>query len=145
MLRILKGSKVFFDTAPIIYHLEGHDSFGPLVRKLFDNDSGLILTTSVLSLMETTVVPFRNKQQDKVQQVSRFFKNGIFDELYIIDSEVAFFAAELRGRHSGLKAVDSLQLSVAIINGCSCFLTNDLRLPKMDEIDILFLSNLSAD
>jgi len=36
--------------------LEGHDSFGPLVRKLFDKELKLILTTSVLSLMETIVI-----------------------------------------------------------------------------------------
>jgi predicted nucleic acid-binding protein len=43
-----------------------------------------------------------------------------------------------------LKAMDALQLSIAICSGCQQFLTNDKRLKNISEIEIILIDNLKA-
>ncbi len=53
--------------------------------------------------------------------------------LYPITQQVAAKAAEIRAQY-GFKAMDSLQLAVACLEGCSMFLTNDKQLCRFGEI-----------
>ena len=69
------GVVVGLDTAPIIYHLEGHPDYGPLVAPLIAArvDPGLnIAVTSTISLAEVLVKPLRTGRADLVARFSVF-------------------------------------------------------------------------
>jgi hypothetical protein len=55
---------VFLDTAPLIYFIEGHSSYQPILSRLFDfNDKGnFSFVTSAVTLLEVLVKPLREGQ-----------------------------------------------------------------------------------
>lgn len=50
---------IFLDTAPVIYFIEAHDQFGPLVKQVVDlmNENRIQAFTSVLTLSEVLAKP----------------------------------------------------------------------------------------
>ena len=55
------SKSVFLDTAPLIYFIEGHSSYQPILSHFFDfNDKGgFSLVTSSVTLLEVLVKPLR--------------------------------------------------------------------------------------
>lgn len=55
---------------------------------------------------------------------------------------VGILAAKLRATYN-LTLPDALQVSVAITAGCQAFLTNDVRLKRVKELQILVLDEMN--
>jgi hypothetical protein len=55
---------IYLDTAPLIYFIEGHSTYQPILVSLFDlNDKGgFSFITSALTLLEVLVKPLRDGQ-----------------------------------------------------------------------------------
>ena len=69
-------------------------------------------------------------------------KDGsVFARLSNISVEDAELAGKLRGKYRSLKALDALRIAVAINLGVDVFLTNDLKLGSIEEIQTLILKN----
>jgi predicted nucleic acid-binding protein len=136
-------SKVFIDTAPIIYYIEGSTGFFSVVDAFFQ---GLLLRSikaivSPVTLAECLVMPVRLKNAEVQQSFINFLTNTKEIEMVDIDVTVGRQAAELRVSY-GLKLPDALQIAVAIRTGCDCFLTNDAALKRVTEIQVLVLGEL---
>ena len=58
------------------------------------------------------------------------------------EMQVSRKAAELRVSY-GIKLPDALQIAVALIAGCDVFLTNDDRLKRVTDLQILVIEELS--
>ena len=58
------------------------------------------------------------------------------------DRTIALKAAELRAKHKGYKALDSIHLATAVINNCTAFITNDKQLRQSREIPLFTMDNL---
>lgn len=136
-----KCNTIFFDTAPIIYYIEAHPKFGSLSKCAFDMLQNDVLKgfSSVLTLTEVLVKPVESGRNDLVDKFLQFLKNGKNLSLIEISAAIGESAGKLRGKYSSIKTLDAIQLAVAIDIGADAFLTNDKRLEKVTEINIIVL------
>jgi predicted nucleic acid-binding protein len=70
-----------------------------------------------------------------------FLVTGWNFHLLEIDVEIAHHAGWLRGKHTALRTVDSIQIAAALSIGADTFLTNDDRLKRINEIKVLVLKD----
>src|SRR4051794_24994804 len=95
-------TRLFLDSAPVIYYAERHPQFFSLVRPFFQSiDAGNIAAvTSPVTLAECLVLPYR---QGLVGQ-QRLFKSIILDgtntRFVLLDQAEGDKAAELRARYN---------------------------------------------
>ena len=130
----MTDSKVFLDTSPLIYLLDDDANFGEKTKAILSSlsEQEATFVTSVITCTEYLVVPYRNGNRLRIEA----FWELIADYpiiLYPITQQIATKAAEIRSQYR-FKAMDSLQLAVACIEGCSMFLTNDKQLCQFREI-----------
>ncbi len=138
--------KAFVDTAPIIYFIE-KDSNNPQyyekVKNFFkygyDNDKKF--ATSVITMEEYFVFPYRNKEYSYIDMFNRLVETTDM-EVVEINQEIAQKAAQIRAGYKGFKAMDALQLATACIMGCDLFLTNDKQLRQFKEIKCITVDEL---
>jgi predicted nucleic acid-binding protein len=141
--RLLKNHKrIALDTAPIIYYIEEHKVYGKIINKIFkiiSNTSDYVFS-SVITLIEVMTYPLRESKIEIADKYEQFLLNSDNFILFPIDSIIAKKSAELRAKY-GIKTPDAIQLSVAIENSGSLFITNDKNLKKVKEIDVLVLDD----
>jgi predicted nucleic acid-binding protein len=132
---------IFLDTAPVIYFVEKNPSFVPIVQPVFDrlDDNNLVAVVSPITLAECLVLPYKLSKPEVAQIFSDLLVNGQNVLFYPIDETTAEKAAELRARYN-LTLADAFQIAIAIQAGCDAFLTNDIELKRVTEIQILVVS-----
>lgn len=128
-------SKVFLDTTPLIYFLDNDIHFGDKVRKIFEEilEKGQKMVSSSITCAEYLVYPYRTRNQEKIDVFFEFTgDNGI--ELIPVTVETAKRAAAIRAEYRDFKAMDSLQLAIAVETNCDLFLTNDKQLRQFRDL-----------
>ncbi|MFT5999878.1 MAG: putative nucleic acid-binding protein [Neolewinella sp.] len=135
--------KIFIDTAPFIYLIEEHPEFAEKVKNYFIDrfKSGDEFLTSVVTISEFSVKPNRDQRLELIVQLQHFIEQTGID-VSLISLTHAELAAQLRGKYQPLKGMDAFQVAVAIEEGCGKFLTNDKQLAKIEEIDVVLVSDL---
>ncbi|MEZ8222393.1 putative nucleic acid-binding protein, contains PIN domain [Candidatus Fervidibacteria bacterium JGI MDM2 JNZ-1-D12] len=135
--------KLALDTPPIIYFVEAHAQYDPLVTAIFQkiNEGKILGLTSVITVTEVLVLPLRHGNISLASTYWDLLTNSDNMQLVSIDPETAKLAADLRARYN-LRTPDALQLAAAIMAGCDAFLTNDATLKKVTELKVLVLSEL---
>ena len=131
-------SKVFVDTAPIIYFLDEDVHFGEKARLIFEEilSEGKQIISSSVTCLEYLVYPYRNGNQEKVDVFFEFAeREGL--SLISITVDIAKIAAKIRAEYTSFKAMDAIQLAVAMTTGCDVFLTNDDQLKQYKGIKVL--------
>ncbi len=138
-------TRLFLDTAPVIYYAEKDVRYLSVVDTIFDYlDSGRMqAVTSPVTLAECLVVPYRLSQTTPQQVFSDIIINGTNVIFACIDDNTATVAAELRARYN-ISLTAALQVAVALQNDCEAFLTNDMTLNRITELNILVLSELES-
>lgn len=138
--------KVFVDTAPFIYFIEKdsnnpqyHEKVKMFFKDGYDNDKKFV--SSVITMEEYFVYPYRNKEYSFIDMFDRLVKTTNM-EIIEISREIAKKAAQIRAEYKGYKAMDALQLSVACLSGCDLFLTNDKQLKQFKEIKCITVEEL---
>jgi predicted nucleic acid-binding protein len=140
----ISGVKLLFlDTAPVIYYLEGHQTFSPSIRSIFDRviDGDLRVVSSPITLAECSSISYILKQPELKQDLADVLalnRHGIFR---ITDEVVLIEAVKMRVKY-GLKLADAIQVATAIVCNCDGFLTNDTELSKVTEIRSIVVSEL---
>lgn len=61
--------------------------------------------------------------------------------MYPIDEVIAEKAAEFRAKYS-IKTPDAIQVATCIEYNATLFITNDVRLKKVDDVSVLLLSDV---
>ena len=137
------NSKIFVDTAPFIYFLEKSPLYFLQVRDFLYSGykSNSIFYTSVISIMEFSVLPLRKGRDFLIENFQKFVTDTGF-LISPVDHDVAVKAAQLRSRYSFLRSMDAIQLAAAINWGCDIFFTNDIQLQKVTEIKVVLVSDL---
>jgi uncharacterized protein len=131
-LKVSQGS-IYCDTNVFIHGTEGDDR-SPLrlaIASLFlvESESKFpILKTSLLTISELMVHPYRQKDKALEADYRVFWQTNDFLEVGPIDLEILLNAAELRANYSGLKLPDAIHLATALAFGCAVFLTADEEL-----------------
>lgn len=96
--------------------------------------------TSGITLLETLVIPLRQKDQLLAHQYEQLLSESRGLTLLDLDRNLLREASGLRASFS-VKTPDALQIAAAKQEKCSAFVTNDRRLPKIPGLPILQLSD----
>ena len=132
---------VFIDTAPIIYYIEAHPQYGPLVSdivKAFQSGK-LMAFSSVITLVEVLPKPSEAGNETLARQFSDFLRTGKNISMLEITADIAELAGRLRGRYTFLRAMDALQIAASIEVKAAAFITNDSKLKNVSDINVLLL------
>lgn len=139
--KLVEYSCVSLDTSVFIYHFEKSKTYFNVTKEIFsrlDNDLGFLAITSIHSLLELCVKPIKESRHDLVEEYSNKL---LYDEqltALMIDGEIIIKAAELRARY-GIKTPDAIQIATSIIGQANAFITNDKKLERIEEIEVLVL------
>ncbi len=138
----LKGhTHLGLDTAIFIYHLEQHPHYFPLTHRLLSGIEAGQWTacTSVITLMELTVRPWRLNQPEVAMRYEAALAH--FPHLSLVDvtRPVARQAAQLRAEFR-LRPADAIQAATALASGATLWVTNDRDLARLSPLlDVLIL------
>ncbi|OQX79879.1 MAG: hypothetical protein B6D64_04135 [Bacteroidetes bacterium 4484_276] len=138
----LHGAKIFLDTAPIIYYIEGNVKYQDFLSNLFKLNvrEEVDFVTSSITFMEIMVLPFRLGQFELIKQYETILSESETIIILDLDLKIAKAAAEIRAKYN-IKTPDSIQLATAINQSCNFFLTNDKKL-KISGITTLYLDEI---
>lgn len=139
--------KVFIDTAPFIYFIEGNkdnplysDKVKSFLNHCYNNDIQFV--TSVITIEEYFVYPYRINAPKYIELFERLIYALNF-KVIDIDVAIAKNAAKIRSEYKAFKAMDSLQIATAVLNGCDLLLTNDKQLRQFKEIKCITIDDLN--
>ncbi|GHT70251.1 PIN domain nuclease [Bacteroidia bacterium] len=143
LVKDLTGKKIFLDTAPLIYYIEDHPYFAPLLNELIllKGKEKCQFISSVITLAEVLVLPIREKKTDLAQKYEAILTGSKSIEMVDINVKIAKTTAQLRAKYI-LKTPDAIQLASAIHYSADYFLTNDKHLKTVGEIKIITLEDL---
>lgn len=137
-------SNVFLDTSPFIYLLEKNPEYYENVKQFFtkcyENSNNLF--TSVVSIEEYCIIPYRDNKQNLIDDFNRFLKDMDIN-VVDIDSQIADRAARIRAEYRCFKGMDCLQLATACENGCELFITNDRQLKQFTQLSVKLVKELA--
>lgn len=138
-------TKIFLDTAPVVYYIEANPGFTAVVDAVFTQlDQGQFqAVVSPVTLAECLVFPRRLGQVQLEQAFVEFLTNTEGIEFVVLDATIGQIAADFRVRYN-LKLPDALQVATAISAGCDSFLTNDGQLQRVTELQILVIGALEV-
>jgi len=142
-LENLTGQLIALDTAPLIYFLEEHPTYLPLVAPVFEKlDAGEIrMVTSVITLTEVLVKPLRSNETDLAEEYKNILLNVEGLTTVAVSFAIAEQAAQLRSQYS-LRTPDAIQIATALQCGATAWLTNDVRWPGLPNLSLLILDEI---
>jgi len=124
----LTPTRIYIDSCVVIYLVEEHRDFAPIVESLLEKAPDAKLFISDLTVMESLVGPFRSGNKALEAKFNGWFA-GI--TVLSLTNEIFVDAARLRAANASLKTPDSLHLATATHYSCDEFWTNDGRLDKV--------------
>lgn len=139
------GSHVYIDTPVLIYTLENHPDFYPLLKQLwakFENNR-VSISSSELIITEALVLPLRSENIVSIRTYEQLlFDAGI--NLIPIDRSILVAATKLRVKYK-LKTPDAIHAATALSINCNRFITNDKGFRNIAGLPALILSEVLAD
>lgn len=141
--KLEKASKIFIDTAPLIYWIEENPTYTPLLQPLFQEiengeKSGI---SSFVTLLEVLVKPLRIGRKDLVRKYTELLLQNQYFTLLAIEEKVAEEAARIRAKHEKIRTPDAIQLAIARLENADVFLTNDNKMKNIVGIEIVSLKH----
>ena len=136
------SGRTAIDTSLFIYFMEEDRRFLPLIEPLFvEADAGAReLVTFALTLLEVLVVPYRAGDRSLADRYEQLLTRSRGMRVFDLSRNQLRYAAQLRAA-TGVKTPDALQLAAAIASGCSAFVTNDRRIPRISGMRVLQLTD----
>jgi predicted nucleic acid-binding protein len=143
-LVISSGSKVYVDTAVLIYTLEENTDYFDLLEPLWLKFQAqeIELISSELILMEVLVVPLRNNNNSLVTDYEQLLLNSAM-QLIPINQAILRQAANLRATNN-LKTPDAIHAATAISVNCDLFITNDKGFRNLSDLPVVILNEVLA-
>jgi len=140
---LAEAQRLFIDTAPVIYHVQGAPPYSRLTDAVFARiGAGQIqAVTSAVTLAECLVLPYRMGNKELADSFLRTITQSR-NTLYVGVDNVVDEAAKLRA-NLNLTLTDALQVAAALAADCDAFLTNDHGLRRVSQIPILLLDDLT--
>ncbi|GBF34048.1 hypothetical protein DCCM_3159 [Desulfocucumis palustris] len=138
--RVKKYKNIAIDTNSFIYLMEKHPRYLVAARELFQQiELGrLSALTSMLVVTELLTKPLRDRNKTLANMYLAFLSTFPNLQLKNISYSISLKAAKIRAKH-GLKTPDAIFLATAIVERAEVFITNDFRLKKIEDIEIILL------
>ena len=141
-LNLPMGSNVYIDTPILIYTLENHPDFYPLLQPLWAKfgNSEVSISTSELIITEALVSPLRSGDVRSIANYEQLiFHAGI--NLVQIDRTILLAATNLRAKYR-IKTPDAIHAATALSLGCNRFITNDKGFRNIAGLPVSILSEI---
>jgi len=137
------SNSVFLDTSPIIYLIENHPlHYSKTAAYLADTiNQDILLITSVISIAEFGVKPKKTNNHELLDEMENMLA-VLHVNVVDINRSMAEISSTLRAKYLSLKNFDALQIACAINYGCKRFLTNDIQLKKIKELEVILIDEL---
>jgi predicted nucleic acid-binding protein len=125
----------------LIYFLEQTDNLGDIAASVMTSiaQGGTLGIISTLALLEVQVKPYKI---NNLPLADHYYANLIrlpncrwVELTYAIADQ----AAQLRAKYN-ISAPDAIHLATAIESGATAFVTNDMDMPQVEELELLCLS-----
>ncbi len=131
------------ETAPYIYYVENHPTYANKMDAVIEivETMSIEIYTASIALTELLMKPLQAQNQSLVDSYRELLTDTDYIYLVSVTPAVAEKAAYLRARY-GLRTPDALHVAAAISANCNVFLTNDLGLKRVSELQILILDEL---
>ena len=139
------GGLVYVDTQILIYTVERHPAYEPVLRPLWEaaQDGDVEAVSSDLTLMETLVSPLRSGDAALQADYERALL-GTDLRLLPLTQVVLREAARLRASIPGLRTPDALHAATALLSGCALFVTNDRGFRRVAGLPLVLLDDVLA-
>jgi len=123
---------IYLDSCIVIYLVERHPVFAPVIQKALVEAGDVILSVSPLVRLEVLVKPRREINISLQERYERFLA-----EHSILDMPEAIYdlALSLRVQYN-IKTPDALHLATAKHHDCKAFWTNDNRLATVSTLAV---------
>jgi predicted nucleic acid-binding protein len=133
---------VFLDTAPIIYYVEKKQPYFDQVKQFFDLlDAGEVTAvSSPITLAESLFYPYKQGNKEIINAFRALLTHGPHTQFVPVTAPIAEFSSYLRAQHN-LGFADAIQVAVAIHAGCDTLLTNDKKLRRITELNVIVLGD----
>ncbi|HLP46899.1 MAG TPA: PIN domain-containing protein [Candidatus Kapabacteria bacterium] len=143
VIKQFKGNLIGVDTSIFIYFIEGNPTYSKFTNDFFlKNQKGEFnIITSVITLLEVLILPYRNSRDDLIKEYKAIFEESRGIDLVDLTPEISEISAKLRADYR-IRTPDSIELGTAIYGGADYFLTNDIRLEAIKEIPIIVLNKI---
>jgi predicted nucleic acid-binding protein len=138
-----RHQRVALDTSVFIYQLEANPRYLALTDPIFSwlEKAGHSAVTSTITMTELLVQPYRNSEQNRVDEFYGLLSTYPHLEWIAPDLEIADLAAQLRAAH-GLRTPDSLQAATAVRSRAKGLVTNDPAFGRVAMVEVLLLDQL---
>ncbi len=136
------GIRVYIDTQILIYSIERHPRYWPILDMLWTErfEGRASIVTSQLTLMEALVGPFKSKNDRVVAAYKAALDSGNVDFIPV-SLDVLERAARVRAG-TRLRTPDAIHAATALHEGTDLFLTNDRAFRTMSELRPLLLDDV---
>ena len=132
-------TRVYLDTAPVIYEVE-HSSLTIPAALQATSLQSYALIASEMTRLECRVKPLREHDSARLVDYDEFFIETV-SEIVQLTRQVMDRAAEIRAEH-GFRTPDAIHLAAAMETQCDVFLTNDRRLASFQGISVVLMDDL---
>ncbi len=138
--------QVYVETPILIYSVERHPIYGPLLDGFWQAAQTKLVTpiSSALIITEALVLPLR--QGNAGLQV--LYEAALFEAdlvLLPITQDILREAARLRATIPGLRTPDALHAATAFLGGCALFITNDRGFRRIPGLPLAILDDVLAN
>lgn len=138
-----KHRSVCLDTNVLIYWVENHPLYAPVLEPLFSRlDRGTIAAvTSTVTMLEILVMPYRDSNVDLVNQLYSLmatYPGLLWADLTLL---IADTGARLRAEFN-LRTPDAIQAATALHTNSTGLISNDAVFERIPGFDTLTLSKI---
>ena len=141
-LSVPPAGQVYLDANPIIYSVEKHPVYWPLLAPLWQaaKSQAIEIVSSDLVLMETLIGPLKSRDTALAGAYELLFQQAQ-TRLLPISQTILRSAAQLRAT-TKLKTPDAIHAATAASAGCVSFITNDSGFRGIAGLPAVILSDL---
>lgn len=135
----MKNNLIALDSNIFIYHFEANPAYTSSTNHVFTKliNGSCHGITSVISLIETLSFPSSQEVLEAIEEGFRTLPNFTICD---INQEIGIEASRIR-RTYGFRLPDSIQLATCLYKKANIFITNDVKLLKFKEIEVVLLKN----
>jgi predicted nucleic acid-binding protein len=136
---------VYVDSNVIIYSVDRHQIYAPLLDPLWDASvvGHVQVVTSELAVMEAMIGPLSTNDPKAISDFERFFASSFTAQLPV-DRAILMRAALARATTKALRTPDAIHLATALATNAQHVVTNDRDLCKASPIPTVLVDDLVA-